>query len=247
MVNLMANNHLDVLLHCLWTLYLHLFWFLALCCQPPRSTATAPSAPGTPHATQPAPSATSTYGGCSISSKWTLNSPCGRCFTCSRRHRECTATSTTGSKPRTSGPEMILPFWSSLASGFVVNLYFLYHINNGVCNGWSVHSVWCWCSVHNRFWSCVGHGSSGYLETSAVGGFCRLHRSRSAHINPYVVSLRFYLIINHLTIKSSLIFFYSFLLSGLSVTDTCWNIPAETLTWSGVTPSTFTSTPSTHF
>lgn len=106
--------------------YALLISFPAPCCRPPLNTATAPSVPGTLLATQRVPSATSTCGGCSISGRWTLNLPSGKCFTCLRRHRESTATSTTGNRPRTSGPGMILLFWSCSASGYVVNLHSLF-------------------------------------------------------------------------------------------------------------------------
>lgn len=92
----------------------------APCCRPPRRTATVLQAPGMRRATQPGPSDTSTCGDCSTCGRWTSSLPCGRCFTCSRRHRGFTATSTTGSRPKTSGPAMTQPSSSCSASGFVV-------------------------------------------------------------------------------------------------------------------------------
>lgn len=92
----------------------------APCCRPPRRTVMVRQAPGTRHATQLVPSDTSTCGGCSTCGRWTSSSPCGRCSTCSRRHRGCIVTSTTGSRPKTSGPATTQPSWSCSASGSVV-------------------------------------------------------------------------------------------------------------------------------
>lgn len=47
------------------------------------------------------------------------------------------------------------------------------------------------CSVNNRLRSGAGHGNSWDAEASAVGGFCWLYRSRSAHIDSHVVSRKF--------------------------------------------------------
>lgn len=96
-------------------------WFAAPCCRPPRRKATVPSVPGMLHVTRRAPSATSTCDGSSISDRWTLNLPCGRCFTCLHHRRESTATSTTGNRPRTSGRGTTLLSWSCSASGYVVS------------------------------------------------------------------------------------------------------------------------------
>lgn len=99
----------------------------ASCCQPPPHRATAPLAQGMPHVTQLALSATSTCDDYSISDRWTLSLPCGKCSTYSHHHRGSTAISTTGNRPRTSGPGTTLRSWFCLASGFVVlHMYLQY-------------------------------------------------------------------------------------------------------------------------
>lgn len=104
----------------------------APCCQPPLHTATAPWVPEMLRATRPEPSGTNTCGGCCISGRWTLNLPCGRCFTCSRPRRGSTATFTTGSRPRTSGPGTTLLFWFCSASGCVVSRLSVEGLSDGV-------------------------------------------------------------------------------------------------------------------
>lgn len=162
----------------------------ASCCRPPRHRATAPLARGMPHVTRLAPSATSTCDGYSISDKWTLSLPCGRCSTYSHHRRGSTAISTTGNRPRTSGPGTTLLSWFCLVSGFVVR----HMCGQGLA--WVFKLLFCFhwlipfvpCSVNNRLWSGVGYGSPGDPEAAAVGGLCRLYRSWSTHINLYVVS-----------------------------------------------------------
>ncbi len=121
------------------TLSLPLLIYPAPCCRPPRRRAMAPLVLGTLRATRQAPSATSTCAGCSISDRWTLSLPCGRCFTCSHHHRESTATSTTGNRPRTSGPGTTLLSWSCSASGYVVSLY-----SSNFGQVWMIKSVCLW-------------------------------------------------------------------------------------------------------
>lgn len=81
------------------------------------------------------------------------------------------------------------------------------------------HGVFVLCSVHDGFWSRAGHGGSGDPEAAAVGGLRGLHRGRSAHIDPHVVSWRFPLMAERLPVKSRLISLCS--LPGLSVTGIC--------------------------
>lgn len=126
--------------------------FPALCCRPPRRRTEA-WAPVMRHATQRAPSATNTWGGCCTSKPWTLSLPCGRCSTCSPPHRESIVTSTTGSRPRTSGPETTLPSWCYSASGSVVSILGVFHSSRSItitCPFWtsvlSKNKEWELCS-----------------------------------------------------------------------------------------------------
>lgn len=145
----------------------------APCCPPPRRRATGPSARGMRRVTLPAPSATSTCGGCSISDRWTSSLPSGRCFTCSPRRRGSTATSTTESRPRTSGPGTTPLSLCCSASGCVVRLHPLSQVQPAHIRSLPTFTViFVPCSVDDRLWSGAGHGSPGDPEAAAVGGLC---------------------------------------------------------------------------
>lgn len=96
----------------------------ARCCPPPpwapAVRATARSAPAMRRGTRPELSGTSTCGGCCTCGTWTSSSRCGRCCTCSPPRSGSTGTSTTGSRPRTSGRGTTPPSWCSSACGSAV-------------------------------------------------------------------------------------------------------------------------------